>query len=88
MVVMALDNKVGYRSVVSQNDVTGVFKILDIFRTAKSLLKCTVCLVLCPKYIDYFKNPLYYFVKPPSYTLICEFINGPVTQLISHYFMP
>ena len=36
--VMALGetfiNKVGYRSVVSQNEITWVFKILDIFRTA------------------------------------------------------
>ena len=29
-----LNNKVGYRSVISQNEITWFFKILDIFRTA------------------------------------------------------
>ena len=34
-----LNNKVGYCSVVSQNEITWIFNILDIFRTASPFSK-------------------------------------------------
>ena len=37
-----LNNKEGYYSVVSQNEITWVFKILDIFQTASSFSRVQI----------------------------------------------
>ena len=66
---------------VSQSEIKCVFKVLDIFRTASpfsrvhfnKLLLCTPENGLSSlKYLEYFKNQLFHFGKPPRYTLLLK----------------
>ena len=67
-------NKVGSRLVVSQNEITWVFKILNIFCTAspfsRGQINTDVPLSFA-KHIKYFKNLLSDCVKPLSDALLC-----------------